>query len=392
MTNDRVKFFVSCAPGIESVLEEECRRIHLIPIHQEQKQALQGKDLVGEDTGGILFEGTYAHMMRCNLHLRTASRVVVRLGEFYAVAFAELRKKAARLEWEKYLYPGQRLNIRAACHKSKLYHSDGVAERVLGAINDHFTIENKKVCTQDPTGQLILVRMVNDLCTISIDSSGELLHKRGYRQAVAKAPLRETLAAAMLLSSAWDGESILVDPFCGSGTIPIEAALICRSIPPGINRSFAFAKWPVFNPGDWEELLQKGKESFLPAKSRIIGYDRDTGAIEMASANASRAGQKEVIEFKQQAISFLEPPSDHGLIICNPPYGVRVSGNKDLRDLYARFGEIMKANFSGWTKAILTNDKVLAGNLNMGAPGKLLRFTNGGIPVQFDIYSPGIKK
>lgn len=384
MPNDRVNFFVSCAPGLEDVLADECRRNHLIPIRKESRR----KETPGEETGGILFEGTYAHVMRCNLYLRTASRVVVRLGEFYATAFAELRKKAARLEWEKYVFPGQRVNIQAVSHKSKLYHSDGVAERVLGAIADHFAMTNQKPCVQDPTGQLVLVRIVNDACTISIDSSGELLHKRGYRLAVAKAPLRETHAAAMILASGWDGFADFIDPFCGSGTIPIEASLISRNIPPGIARSFAFTKWPVTESAVWEDLLAKAKENILPPRASISGYDRDDGAIELATANASRAGQKDPLTFKKQAISLLEPTAKNGWIICNPPYGVRVSGNKDLRDLYARFGEILKANFSGWTKGILTNDRVLAGNLGLGSPSEGLRFANGGIPVQFSIHKP----
>ena len=190
MDNERFKFFTSCAPGLESILEIESRQLKMLPIRDE-KPAGAPLESTDEESGGILFEGTYTHLMRCNLHLRTASRIVIRLGEFYAAAFSELRKKAAKLEWGRYIRPGQKVNIRATCRKSKLYHSDAVAERVLGAINDHFGVGTQpvKACTQDAEGQQVLVRIVNDLCTISIDSSGDLLHKRGYRQAVAKAPL-----------------------------------------------------------------------------------------------------------------------------------------------------------------------------------------------------------
>ena len=326
--------------------------------------------------------------MRSNLHLRTASRVTVRLGEFFAATFSELRSKAAHLDWEKYLYPSEKLNIRAVCHKSKLYHSDGVAERILGAINDHFSSipgSNKPV-VQDPSGQIVLVRLVNDMCTISIDSSGELLHKRGYRQAVAKAPLRETLAAAMILASGWDKGSPLIDPFCGSGTIPIEAALLAANVPPGLARDFAFIKWPTFVKKDWEEILEVARKGITQTDVNISGFDRDTGAVDMALANAARAGQKDRVDFKPQAISFLEPTGTPGWIVTNPPYGVRISDNNDLRDLYSRFGEILKTKFKGWNIGILCNDRRLMGNLNLGKAGTLLRFSNGGIPVQYEVF------
>ena len=185
----------------------------------------------------MAFNGGLDELYRANLHLRTASRVLVRLGDFYAAAFSELRKKAGRLEWERYLRPGQPVALHVTCHKSKLYHSDAVAERVAGAIGDRLgrptTMLKPAESEDDSPPQLVIVRLVNDHCTISIDSSGELLHRRGYRLATAKAPLRETLAAGMLLASGWDVRSPLIDPFCGSGTIAIEAALMRAGLPPG---------------------------------------------------------------------------------------------------------------------------------------------------------------
>ena len=390
MNNERFKFYVSCTPGLESILEVESRQLRMLPLREDRVSgtALESTD---EEGGGILFEGTYAHIMRCNLHLRTASRIVVRLGEFYAAAFSELRKKSAKLEWGRYIRPGQKVNIRVTCRKSKLYHSDGVAERVLGAINDHFGVGSQpvKACTQDAEGQQILVRIVNDLCTISIDSSGDLLHKRGYRQAVAKAPLRETLAAAMLLASGWDTLSPFIDPFCGSGTLPIEAALLAGNIAPGIARSFTFMNWPAFKTQDWQELLENARTNIQPAKVSILGFDRDSGAIEMARANAARAGQMDTIEFHQQAVSYLKSASITGWLVTNPPYGVRTEENKDLRDLYARFGEILRNEFAGWNIGILCSDRQLSGNLKLGVPTRVLQFRNGGIPVRFEMFSPG---
>jgi len=385
MENDQIRFFVSCAPGIEKILEKESEALGLKSVPTDVHF---GKSFPGEESGGLLFEGTYQDILLSNLKLRTANRVIVRMGEFYAAAFSELRKKASRLDWAKYLTPGQVVNVRAVCHKSRLYHSDGVAERVLGAINDHFSNlkPNQKNCLQGSEGLLILVRLVNDLCTISIDSSGEPLHKRGYRQAVAKAPLRETLAASLLLFSGWSGQCPLIDPFCGSGTIPVEAALLSRSIPPGITREFAFTKWPGFRKEELSGIINQSQKEIIALPAPIYGYDRDRGAIESASANASRAGQKNEITFMQQAISSLEPCEPPGWVITNPPYGVRVSGNKDLRDLYARFGEILKSNFSNWKVGILCSDPKLTGNLGLGNPENTLKFSNGGIPVLFSVY------
>jgi putative N6-adenine-specific DNA methylase len=385
MTDPQFKFFVSCSPGIEPILSGECQGLGLTWSQETQPDMSSS---AGEEPGGILLWGSLLDVYRCNLHLRTASRVSVRLGSFHAVSFAELRKKAARLEWSRFIHPGQALNISVTCHKSRLYHSDAVAERVLGAVNDSFASQKtgSKPCILGKHGVLVLVRLVNDLCTISIDSSGELLHKRGYRQETAKAPLRETLAAAMLLASGWNGSIPLIDPFCGSGTIPIEAALLSSHIPPGINREFAFMRWPGFERDQWQNLLSIARKEIIPPTTLISGYDRDAGAITIASSNAARAGQKDVILFIQQPISALTASETPGWIIANPPYGLRVTSGRDLRDLYARFGEILRVNFTGWQAGILVSDPRLGGNLGLPVPQLTFRFINGGIPVKYQLF------
>ena len=385
MDASKYRIFVSCAPGVESILNSECVALGLSSIPDDSSKS---PTLPNEEPGGVLLEGKLEDVFKCNLHLRTASRVSVRLGEFYAAAFSELRKKASRLSWEHFLVPGQAVKLSVTCHKSKLYHSDAVAERVLGAINDHFAaLTNKKsTCKLSDDGQLILVRLVNNQCTVSVDSSGNLLHKRGYRQETAKAPLRETLAAALLLAAGYDGILPLIDPFCGSGTIPIEAALIAGHIPPGIAREFAFTHWPNFDPAAWGALLQAARKGITPPSQPIFGYDRDAGAVKIAASNAARAGQKDIASFRQQPISELQALNTPGWIVTNPPYGVRVNSNKDLRDLYARFGSIILNSFNGWQVGVLCNDPVLAGNLGLPAPDSEWRFINGGIPVKFQIY------
>jgi putative N6-adenine-specific DNA methylase len=387
-TQTRYSFYVSCPPGLETLLTAECRELKFVVPQKTLVANSSDKGEPGEDHGGFELSGTLEHIYKANLMLRTASRVVVRLGEYFAASFSELRKEASRLDWKPFIRPGQRVNIRVTCHKSKLYHSDAVAERILGAINDHFTVagRNPRPITSSSEGQLIIVRLLNDICTISIDSSGELLYKRGYKQAVAKAPLRENIAAAMIRFSGWDTASPLIDPFCGSGTIPIESAQMACKVPPGISRAFRFSDWPVFDKEKWNGALEGAKKGITDSIAPIYGYDRDSGAIEFSQANAARAGQKNNIKFLQQAVSYLESPAKTGTIVTNPPYGVRTKESNDLRDLYARFGSILLEKFNGWIVVMLSPDDVLTGNLGLSQPDETLRFLNGGLPVKMLKY------
>ncbi len=337
------KLFAVCAPGLESFVAQE--------LHQ---LGLRSGDESGSasEPGGVEFQGTLHDAYRANLHLRTASRVLVRLGQFYAVEFPELRRKAGHLLWENYLAPERPIALRTTCQKSRLYHETAVAERVVGAIEDRLRKPSPVHKYQDDSGtdlpQLIVVRLVDNLCTISIDSSGALLHRRGYRLATAKAPLRETLASALVMASGWDNASPLLDPFCGSGTIPIEAVLLARRIPAGFRRPFAFMDWPDFDTTYWKELLADAAKAIVSVIPRVLGSDRDAGAIRAAQANAERAGLAGCIEFSARAISAIDPPPGPGWVITNPPYGIRVSQTKDLRNLYAQFGKVIRAKCPGW--------------------------------------------
>ena len=227
-----LQMFAVSAPGLEPYTALELRQLDLLPDEsgKELISTWQAPGTEDDLSGGVAFEGNLRSVYLANLWLRSANRVLLRLGDFQAAAFSELRKKASRLPWEHYLTPGRAVSLRVTCHKSRLYHSDAVAERVAGAIGDRLGKPVRVVKfdeqAEQPKSQLILVRLVHDRCTISIDSSGALLHRRGYRLAIAKAPLRETLAAGLLIASGWQPASPLLDPFCGSGTIPIEAALL----------------------------------------------------------------------------------------------------------------------------------------------------------------------
>lgn len=330
------------------------------------------------EPGLIECAGDLAIVHKLNLHLRTASRVLMRLGVFNAAAFSELHKKASRLPWKNYLAPGQAIAVRVTTHASRLYHKKGVAERVAKAVSDAVGGEVVLSAGDDDEGrtdaQLIVVRLIRNMCTISIDTSGEHLHRRGYRLEIAKAPLRETLAAAIVMASGWDRTSPLVDPFCGSGTIPVEAAMIAAGIPPGLGRDFAFMHWPVA-----KALPPVEPAARLPIPP-LFGYDRDDGAIRAARANAERAGLAGVITFERRSISDLALPEIPGWIVTNPPYGERVKGGPDLRNLYARTGTVWRERAAAWHIYMISSSPRWLGQMNM-AHATVSKFNNGGIPV-----------
>jgi putative N6-adenine-specific DNA methylase len=316
-----------CGPGLEGVLEAE----------------LKGLGLAGRR-----FEGGPEALYRANALSRCADRVLVRLGEFRASAFDELRRKASRLAWESVLSPGRPVAFRVDCRGSRLYHEGAVAERLAGAIADRM----KKPSPVEKSGQLIFASLSENLCSIDADSSGEPLHRRGYRLEPSKAPLRETLAAAALIASGWDRASPLVDPFCGSGTIPIEAALMALGIAPGRGRRFAFMDWPGFDRAAFERVLASTARK-PPPWPRIIASDRDAGALCRARGNAARAGVAEGIELSQRAFSAVDPPPGPGWVVTNPPYGVRLQGAKDLRKLYFGLGDLLRRKFRGYGAGVL---------------------------------------
>ena len=363
------------APGLWPFTAQEMESLGVPPLNLPAVSN-SGHNLP-TDPGGLDFRADLVTLYRLNLQLRTASRILVRLGNFfYARTFQELRQRSANLAWERFLQPGQPVEIRVTCHKSKLYHSDAVAERIALAIADRLG----QPAPREKGAQRIQARLDHDRMTISVDSSGENLHRRGYRLASAKAPLRETLAAALLLASGWDASTPLLDPFCGSGTIPIEAALLALKIAPGLNRKFAFMNWPDFDQPAWQTLLAEARAGQGSAAPPILASDRDQGAIEMARANAERAGVAAHIQFTRQAVSAIQALQPAGWVITNPPYGTRVSAKNDLRNLYAQFGNVLRAKFPGWRLAILSSERALLGQTGFPLDTSL-HLVNGGLPV-----------
>lgn len=378
-TSNKLDIFVICAPGLEPVTGAEMLRIGVKPTKIE--------------AGGISCTGSVQDVMKLNLWLRTASRVVVRIAAFHASTFHELERRAKKIEWKRFVDDRTPVGFRVTCKKSKLYHSDAVAERFAKAL----TAQIKGVQAgksdegdddENPHGdaQQFIVRLFRDDVTVSIDSSGELLHRRGYRLATAKAPIRETLAAGMLLAAEWSGTKPLLDPLCGSGTLAIEAALIARNIAPGGNRSFAFMNWRGFERRGWQLILADSEKRILPkAGSPIFASDRDDGAVKATRENAERAGVAGDVEVSRksmtEAIGEVAGLNGGGLLIANPPYGKRIGESTDPRDLYASMGKAVRENLSGWEVVLISNENRLISQLRI--PMELLfSANNGGIPVQ----------
>jgi putative N6-adenine-specific DNA methylase len=367
--------FAICAPGLEPLVYDELTELSIAcePI-----------------PGGVSWRGSSSTIALANLWSRIATRVVVRIGTFRARTFFELERHAKKIEWERYVTSGSAIRFRVTCRKSKLYHSDAVAQRLQEAVarcigGDIIVAEAADDdAERESSAQLFIVRFERDVCTVSADTSGALLHRRGYRQAIAKAPLRETLAAAMLRGANWMGRTPLLDPLCGSGTIAIEGAMIARRIPPGLERNFAFLGWPDAETDRWNDLLTHARAQILKTSPvRIAASDRDAGAIDAARSNAERAGVDGDIELMVQSISaaggLLGGP---GALITNPPYGERLGDSEGIRNLYAQMGNVARKHFQGWTFGMLSPDASLDAQTRLPL-GERFKTTNGGIPVRF---------
>lgn len=372
----RQSIFLVTAPGLESVAARE----------------LSGLGLSGEvEEGGVSLAGDHRTLYALNLRLRTASRILVRVAEFRARTFFELERHAARLPWKSFLGGGRPVRLRVTSRKSKLYHQRAIEQRLVAAVGAEAATgrgEGEEEEAEGAAEQLFVVRFLYDRCVISADSSGALLHRRGYRQALGRAPLRETLAAAMLTASGWHGQAPLLDPFCGSGTIPIEAALIARCIVPGLAsggqrpRSYAFLSWPDADHPLFEKLVDDCREEVLPRSPvRVVGSDRDAGAAAAAVANAERAGVAEDVEFSVRPLSAAEAPGEGGWVVTNPPYGVRVGDSRALRDLYAALGREAPRLAPGGKLVLLSADRQLEKQLRRPLR-ELFATRNGGIAVR----------
>lgn len=338
--SNRFQIFCVSVPGLEQVLLEEVREA--------------GFQRAKAETGGVSFGGRWREVWRANLKLRGASRILARFASFHANHLGELDRRARAIDWAAILKPGLPVQVEASCAGSKIYHSGAAAQRVGKAITESIAVP-----LSEEAGITIKARIENDLCTLSVDTSGGLLHKRGHKQAMAKAPLRETMAALLLRQCGYRGNEPVLDPFCGSGTFLIEAAEIAVGLPPGRNRAFAFEQLATFDAEAWRGM--KAAISPVETSVRFHGSDRDAGAIKAAIANAERAGVAACTHFTKASVSdVLAPDGPPGLVIMNPPYGTRIGDKTALRNLHARTGEVLRQRFEGWRIGLLTSDEGLA--------------------------------
>lgn len=320
---------------------------------------------------GVHFQGDRALLYRVNLWARTIFRVLVPIHEFPCRSAEQLYQQVQAIAWESYLSTDNTIAVHCTGKNRHLNHTHFSALQVKNAIVDRQRQQTGRRSSVDlETPDLIInLHIHGDRAILSLDSSGESLHRRGYRPAVGFAPLKETLAAALLAMTEWHSELPLLDPMCGSGTLPLEAALQALNIAPGLYRQqFAFERWQDFDPQLWQQLKAAAKQqqrASLPAP--ICGSDHDRDVLAQAKINAENCGIADQIQFTQTELSQLEPPSDRGIIICNPPYGKRLGEVEALKGLYKQLGDVFKQRFKGWTAYILTGNKELAKSVGLKA-------------------------
>ncbi len=324
---------------------------------------------VAEVPGGVTFRGSWRDIYRANLHSRVGSRVLVRVARFPARSFKELQKGLKALDLTPWLRPGTTANIKITTKKTTLFHSGKIAE-----------IFREATGIPEGEGSQLHLRIAKEKATLSIDTSGAHLHKRGYRALAGKAPLRENLAAALLIRAGYDGSLPLLDPCCGSGTLPIEAALIALNRAPGLKRKFAFEMFPSFKGDIWKTELKKAVAGEVKVLAEsIVGNDIDPEAIKLSEVAAKSAGVDKFIDFSTLDMALLLPREKSGLLIANPPYGIRI-GKK--RAVYGMIKNLLKKPLSGWRFGVISPEaNGFAGNaLKVNA---LFGFLNGGLELTF---------
>ncbi len=362
MTTDTVfEIFLATAPGLEATLCAEARA--------------KGFESVKAVKGGVTMSGRWPDVWRANLELRGASRVTARFASFRAMHLAQLDKRARRVPWGEILRADLPFRVEATCVKSRIYHSGAAAQRIERAIREELG------APASPDADLVVkARIEDDLCVISVDTSGEPLHKRGHKEAVNKAPMRENLAAMFLRQCGYTGTEPVVDPMCGSGTFVIEAAEIAAGLAPGRSRTFAFEQLATFDADAWQRM--RGSNAPRTPAFRFYGSDRDPGAVRMSRENARRAGVAEFTEFNELSVEEIAAPEGPaGLVIVNPPYGARIGDAASLQPLYRSLGHTLMRRFQGWRVGIVTTDPGLAKatGLAFGPPAPPV--LNGGLRV-----------
>lgn len=372
------QFFATTAKGVETVLARELVQL--------------GAQNVVEEPGGVGFSGSLEMAYRANLWLRTANRILMPVSEFACPSEQYLYDGVHQIDWGLHLTQKMTFAVDANVRNSNIKHSKYAALRAKDAIADQFREKIGARPSVDPTNPdlRINVHISRNHCILSLDLSGDSLHKRGYRVMQTEAPLKETLAAAIVDFTGWDMRTPFIDPMCGSGTIVIEAALKAANVAPGLlHKKFGFQRWLDFNGAIWDELVREAQEVRKgEIEAQIIASDISGKAIEAASMNARAASVDRFITFKRMDVRDLTPPPDHGVIVVNPPYGERLGQKAELAPLYRAIGDVFKKRCKGYTGYVFTGNLDLAKHIGLRASRRIILY-NGPIEsrlLRFELY------
>ena len=335
---------VPCHFGLEAVLKREIYDL--------------GYEITKVEDGRVTFEGDEEAICRANIFLRTAERVMIQVGRFKATTFEELFQGIKNLPWEEYIPEDGKFWVKKASSiNSKLFSPSDIQSIAKKAMVERMKQKyHKEWFKEDGAAYPVRIFLLKDEVTVALDTSGDSLHKRGYRTMTSKAPLTETLAASLIMLTPWRKDRILVDPFCGSGTFPIEAAMIAANIAPGMNRDFTAEEWTnLIDRKLWYECVKEAEDMIdTTVKVDIQGYDIDGDVIKAARENAKRAGVEHMIHFQQRAVADLSHPKKYGFIITNPPYGERLEDKADLPELYTQIGQAYQ-RLDSWSTFLITS-------------------------------------
>ncbi len=375
---NRFELIAPCHFGLEAMLKRE-----IVDL---------GYDVSRTEDGRVYFIGDPEAVVRANIFLRTAERILINVGSFRAESFEELFQGTKALEWENFIPKDGKFYVaKAASVKSKLFSPSDIqsimkkamVERLKGVYHIEWFEE---------TGNVFPIRVFihKDLVTVGLDTSGDSLHKRGYRKLVAKAPIAENLASALLMLTPWKKDRILVDPFCGSGTFPIEAAMMAANIAPGMKRDFTAKAWKhIIEPSEWDYAIEEAKDAVdINIDTDIQGYDIDEEIVRVARQNARMAGVDKLIHFQAKDVKDLSSSKKYGFIITNPPYGERLEDKESLVPLYETIGQRFKA-LDSWSMYMITSYENAERNLGLKAD-KNRKIYNGMLKTYFYSF-PGPK-
>jgi putative N6-adenine-specific DNA methylase len=375
----RHDFFAVTLPGHEPSCIQE-----LLPL----SDTLDVKKAV---TGGVAFTGRLTDLYLANLHVRTAVRILMRLGRFKATNFRQLEARIGKIPWELYLPPGAVPDLKVTAHRCRLYHTGAVADHIKDRIAVYW--QSRGIDAQPLKTQTLFLRLHHDRAGLSLDSSGKPLYQRGLKTHTAQAPLRETTAAAILILAGYHRDTVLLDPMCGSGTFSLEAALMAKQAAPGLHRRFAFMQWPAFRPKQWRHLRQNAQAKISPMAAPLIrASDADKTAVKQLQGCVDRCNLADAVTIAHQDFFSLRPAAftdRPGLIVLNPPYGRRLRSQSDIEKQYQDMAAKLKKDFSGWKTALVVPTPSLADRLMLDV--KSMRLDHGGLQLTLLWGKLGVK-